>query len=125
MVELLVLAHERACEAELAGMLEDLLHERRLPDLAALRAHFLPDAQTFPRRHCRHGAAWPLRRPGGHSAGSRRMTKTTDPVDATRLALLLGELRLPAIKAGWKHVADRADKEGWPAARFLRHPRRA
>ena len=47
------------------------------------------------------------------------MTKTTDPVDAARLALLLGELRLPAIKAGWKHVAERADKEGWPAARFL------
>jgi DNA replication protein DnaC len=47
------------------------------------------------------------------------MTRTTDPVDAARLALLLGELRLPAIKAGWKHVADRADKEGWPAARFL------
>ena len=54
-----------------------------------------------------------------HPAGSRRMTKTTDPVDAARLALLLSELRLPAIKAGWKHVADRADKEGWPAARFL------
>ena len=47
------------------------------------------------------------------------MTKMTDPVDAARLALLLSELRLPAIKAGWKHVADRADKEGWPAARFL------
>ena len=31
----------------------------------------------------------------------------------------MGDLRLPAIKAGWKHVADRADKEGWPSARFL------
>jgi hypothetical protein len=29
-------------------MLEDLLDEGRLPDLAALRAHFLPDATTFP-----------------------------------------------------------------------------
>jgi hypothetical protein len=48
MVELLALAHERACEAELAGLLEELLDERRLPDPAALRAHFLPDAQTFP-----------------------------------------------------------------------------
>jgi hypothetical protein len=48
MVELLALAHERACEAELAGMLEKLLDERRLPDPAALRACFLPDAATFP-----------------------------------------------------------------------------
>lgn len=48
MVELLALAHERACEVELAGMLEDLLDERRLPDPVALRAHFLPDAATFP-----------------------------------------------------------------------------
>ncbi len=48
MVELLALAHERACEAELAGMLEGLLDERRLPDPAALRDHFLPDAATFP-----------------------------------------------------------------------------
>ena len=43
-----MLAHERACEAELATILEELLDEGSLPDLAALRAHFLPDAQTFP-----------------------------------------------------------------------------
>jgi transposase InsO family protein len=48
MVELLALAHERACEAELAGILEDLLDEKCLPDLAALRARFLPDVRTFP-----------------------------------------------------------------------------
>jgi hypothetical protein len=48
MVELLMLAHERACETELAAILEKLLDEGSLPDLAALRAHFLPDAQTFP-----------------------------------------------------------------------------
>jgi DNA replication protein DnaC len=43
----------------------------------------------------------------------------TDPLDAARLGLLLGELRLPAIKAIWPRFAERADKEGWPAARFL------
>ena len=43
----------------------------------------------------------------------------TDPVDEARLGLLLGELRLPAIKHIWSHFAERADKEGWPAARFL------
>lgn len=40
-------------------------------------------------------------------------------IDAARLALLLNELRLPAIKQGWAAFAERADTEGWPAARFL------
>ena len=43
----------------------------------------------------------------------------TDPVDDARLALLLGDLRLPAIKHIWPGFAERADREGWPAARFL------
>jgi len=43
----------------------------------------------------------------------------TDPIDAARLGLLLGDLRLPAIKHIWPGFAARADKEGWPAARFL------
>ncbi len=45
--------------------------------------------------------------------------KTTDPVDVARLALLLAELRLPAVKLVWPDLAAQADKEGWPAARFL------
>ncbi len=40
-------------------------------------------------------------------------------VDAARVELMLGELRLPGIKMVWAEVAARADKEGWPAARFL------
>ncbi|GAB4484022.1 MAG: IS21-like element ISBj11 family helper ATPase IstB [Burkholderiaceae bacterium] len=40
-------------------------------------------------------------------------------VDAPRLTLLLNELRLPAIKQVWPTFAERADKEGWPAARLL------
>ena len=40
-------------------------------------------------------------------------------VDTARLPLLLHELRLPAISRLWPEFADRADKEGWPAARFL------
>jgi len=43
----------------------------------------------------------------------------TDPVDAGRITLALGELRLPAVKLLWPEFAARADKEGWPAARFL------
>jgi DNA replication protein DnaC len=40
-------------------------------------------------------------------------------VDATKLPLLLHELRLPAMARLWSQFAERADKEGWPAARFL------
>ena len=43
----------------------------------------------------------------------------TGPVDEARLGLLLGDLRLPAIESIWPRFAERADKEGWPAARFL------
>lgn len=42
-----------------------------------------------------------------------------DAIDAGRLTLALNDLRLPAIKAVWPDIATRADKEGWPAARFL------
>src|SRR5580693_3289876 len=41
----------------------------------------------------------------------------TPSIDAARLTL--NELRLPAIKQGWPSFAERADKEAWPAARFL------
>lgn len=36
-----------------------------------------------------------------------------------RIALMLGELRLPTIGRLWAEFAERADKEGWPAGRFL------
>jgi DNA replication protein DnaC len=45
--------------------------------------------------------------------------KAADPVDAARVELLLAELRLPALKFVWADLAAQADKEGWPAARFL------
>jgi DNA replication protein DnaC len=45
-------------------------------------------------------------------------TKTT-AVDPARIGLLLGELRLPASKLMWPDLAEQADTEGWPAARFL------
>jgi DNA replication protein DnaC len=43
----------------------------------------------------------------------------TATIDAGRLSLALTDLRLPAIKLVWADFAARADKEGWPAARFL------
>ena len=48
MVDLLVLAHERGCEAELATALEADLSAAQLPDLATLRARFSPDPATLP-----------------------------------------------------------------------------
>ena len=44
---------------------------------------------------------------------------SNNAIDAARVELLLSELRLPAIKLMWAALAARADKEGWPAARFL------
>ncbi|SCK28638.1 Integrase core domain-containing protein [Variovorax sp. HW608] len=48
MVELLSLAHERTCEAQLADVLAQDLSERRLPDLKALWARFTPDPARLP-----------------------------------------------------------------------------
>src|SRR3978361_565240 len=41
------------------------------------------------------------------------------PVDAARLPLLLGELRMPTIAKLWQTFTERADREGWPSARLL------
>jgi hypothetical protein len=48
MVGLLALAHERACEAELAAELAACLAAGRLPDLDILRARFAPTASDLP-----------------------------------------------------------------------------
>jgi transposase InsO family protein len=56
MVELLSLAHERACEAELAGLLGELLLADQLPDLGALRLHFGPDPTRLPQVHVQLGS---------------------------------------------------------------------
>lgn len=45
--------------------------------------------------------------------------KTPHPIDEARLGIMLTELRLPTIKALWPRFAEAADREGWPAARFL------
>jgi hypothetical protein len=48
MVNLLALAHERGCEAELGTILADDLAAGRLPDMTALRQRFAPDPATLP-----------------------------------------------------------------------------
>jgi hypothetical protein len=48
MVNLLALAHDRGCEADLAAILAADLAALRLPDLAALRERFAPDPASLP-----------------------------------------------------------------------------
>ena len=48
MVDLLALAHDRGCEAELAGILASDLEAGRVPDMAVLRARFAPDSARLP-----------------------------------------------------------------------------
>ena len=45
--------------------------------------------------------------------------KTAYPIDEARPGIMLNELRLPTIKSIWPRFAEAADREGWPAARFL------
>ena len=47
-VELLALAHDRGCEAELAQMIDASLDAGQLPDLARLREQFGPDPAAVP-----------------------------------------------------------------------------
>jgi hypothetical protein len=47
-VDLLALAHDRGCEAELASVLAGDLAANQLPDMAALRERFAPDPAALP-----------------------------------------------------------------------------
>ena len=47
-VDLLALAHDRGCEAELAAQLEEDLRQKRPPDIAALCALFAPSTDSLP-----------------------------------------------------------------------------
>jgi hypothetical protein len=49
MVDLLALAHDRACEAELAERLDQDLDAGRLPDMNTLRTLFTPDMEALPK----------------------------------------------------------------------------
>lgn len=47
-VQLLAMAHERCCEAEIADILDADLEQKTVPDIAALRDLFAPDPQSMP-----------------------------------------------------------------------------
>jgi DNA replication protein DnaC len=44
---------------------------------------------------------------------------TANAADAARVPLMLTELRLPTMKRLWTQFAEQANREGWPAERFL------
>ena len=44
---------------------------------------------------------------------------TAPTFEPARIALMLTELHLPTIGRLWSQFAERSDKEGWPAGRFL------
>lgn len=48
MVDLLGLAHDRGCEAELAAVLDEDLAAQRIPDMAVLHKRFAPDPESLP-----------------------------------------------------------------------------
>jgi transposase InsO family protein len=48
MVELLSIAHDRGCEAELGVLLEQAIADNGVPDLNDVRARFSPDPQSLP-----------------------------------------------------------------------------
>lgn len=48
-VELLAMAHERCCEAEIADILDADLDRKTTPDIAALRDLFAPDPEDLPK----------------------------------------------------------------------------
>ena len=118
MVGLLALAHDRACEAELASELEAIAATGELPDLAELRRQFMPSSMAVPNRHS-HLAGRRCLRCIAQRAPGVAPVMTAIEVDTTRLPLLLQELRLPAVARLWPEFTERSDKEGWPAARLL------
>src|ERR1700738_2050749 len=76
-----------------------------------------PEGHGTAGRH-RHAALARHLRPDRRDRGRSRMNATVK-IDAARIGLLLSGLRLPGITLIWAAWAETADKEGWPAARFL------
>ncbi len=44
---------------------------------------------------------------------------TNAPIDTFKLPVMLTALRLPSFQKHLQEIAEQADKEAWPAARFL------
>ena len=96
-----------------------------MPDLATLRARFAPIAARLPvvAVNLPSIASYDVLLPAMAATacattGALAMSDSIT-VDAARLPLLLGELRLPTVAKLWQTFTERADREGWPSARLL------
>ena len=116
MVDLLALAHERACEADLAERLDVDLDAGRLPISEVTRT--LLAGGRCRARHCGLLCAASAYEDLARTPQGEVALKKPEPIDAGRLTLALNDLRT-GHQDDLADLAARADKEGWPAARFL------
>ncbi len=72
-VDLLALAHDRGCEAELAAQIEEDLRQNRLPDMAALRVLFSPPAEALPQVEVRLADLSSCDQPVGNAASAEQV----------------------------------------------------
>ena len=50
---------------------------------------------------------------------SKKQDNNIVSIDTDNITFMFSRLRLPSMKNGWERLADKADAEGWPAARLL------
>ena len=119
MVDLLALAHERGCESELADLLASRAGSRAIAGhgrlAGPLRARSRRSAARRRSSSRRSMSTKPARRQPDRETRHEdeqhhRYRPARHPAQRTAL---------PAIKLLWSQFAEQADKEGWPAARFL------
>jgi hypothetical protein len=113
MVELLALAHDRAYEVELAEAIHAELDAGRLPNLDASRPVQPPSPTLLSRwRHCIFMTS---------SALSSWLVRHDDDRRGRRRPYRAASRRAAAArhKTGLGFLPAQADKEGWPARRFL------
>jgi hypothetical protein len=108
MVELLALAHERSCEADLAAALVEQMEDDGVPESGAVARPLRPGRRPTARRRGEPALDRQLRRvgacDGSDSMRDNRSGRMSDSitVDAARLPLPLGELRLPTVTKLWQ-----------------------
>lgn len=74
---------------------------------------------THPRRRCRGDGVRVHSIDYRHVIHALHRKPQARAVDVHALPAMLTALRLPGFHRHWPTMAERADKEGWPAARFL------
>ena len=120
MVDLLALAHDRGCEAELAAQLAaDLQSRPACPTWRLCGSASRPIPRICRTSSCTSLRSLPTRALIGAAQIGRRSMKTSHRC-RHRPPRSAAQRAAPAHhQAVWPQFAEQADKEGWPAARFL------